>query len=95
MAYKTMTLTVGPDVVDSYIDKLGRAVQNLDGVDLEISLKPLNNAQVSIKVKVLKFTGEHTWQDIATKLSQQLMLNVLLTGHVTAIYSNNKSVVLS
>ena len=94
MAYKTMTLTVGPNVVDSYIDKLGRAVQSLDGVDLEISLKPLN-AQVAIKVKVLKFTGEHTWQDIATKLSQQLMLNVLLTGHVTAIYSNNKSIVLS
>ena len=95
MAYKTMKLVVGPDMVDYHINKVACAIQNIPDVDLEVSLKPLNNAQVQIKVKVLKFTREITWQDIAAKLSQQLMgINVLLVSQSPAICSNSKSVIL-
>ena len=95
MAYKMMTLVVGPDRVDSYIEKLGLAINKMEGVDIEISLKPRNHVQVAIRVKVLKFTREHTWQDVATALSQNLLgVNVLLAGQSAAIYSCSESVVL-
>lgn len=95
MAYKRMTLVVDSDMIDYHIGLIGHALKDMEGVDLEISLKPLDNAQVSIKVKVLKFTRKITWQDVATAISQQILgITVLLAGQPAAIYDYGKNVVL-
>ena len=95
MAYKRMNLVEDSNMTDYFIGLIGYAVEDMEDVDLEISLETYNDTKVTIKVKISKSTRKFTWQDIATAISQKLMgITVLLAGQPAAIYSYNKNVVL-
>ena len=94
MAYKTLKLTVDSNMVDYHIGLISYALEDMDGVELEIRLKNKED-KVQIKAKVIKFTREYTWQTIATAISQKIMgITVLLPGQPAAIYDYGENVVL-